>query len=317
MRCLQQLVPMSRLAILTMICSCQGQRISLSTWSTSAAKPSLTSGSTRRSWQHTPAAATHQQVSRPCVMRGCGWCVFSSVAAGVRAQQERVLAGMLWQPCPHHTAPNRPPVCCALHSCCLLNPGMVHTRYHFKVHASALGGALARLGAALSCPLLAAESAAREVENVHAEYRCAAVCALLCWLRHTHQRSAVRRAAQQAMFAAASAHWWPCVTSASWQTAAVCTAMLTHPATHLPCLVSHMYFLLSTHPATVRLSLTSAQPQHQQRLPQASAAEAQPLRATLLRVQHRQHQNPVGGAGSRRGVSPRCAAHAVGGLLRG
>lgn len=49
---------------------------------------------------------------------------------------------------------------------------MVHTRYHFKVHASALGGALARLGAALSSPLLAEDSAAREVENVHAEYRC-------------------------------------------------------------------------------------------------------------------------------------------------
>lgn len=48
---------------------------------------------------------------------------------------------------------------------------MVHTRYHFKVHASALGGALSRLGAALACPLLAQESAAREVENVHAEYR--------------------------------------------------------------------------------------------------------------------------------------------------
>jgi secreted Zn-dependent insulinase-like peptidase len=48
---------------------------------------------------------------------------------------------------------------------------MVHTRYHFKVHASALAGALSRLGAALACPLLAEESAAREVENVHAEYR--------------------------------------------------------------------------------------------------------------------------------------------------
>jgi len=49
--------------------------------------------------------------------------------------------------------------------------GMVHTRYHFKVHSSALQGALARLGAALSSPLLTAECAAREVENVHAEYR--------------------------------------------------------------------------------------------------------------------------------------------------
>jgi hypothetical protein len=59
-------------------------------------------------------------------------------------------------------------------------PGMVHTRYNFKVHASALGGALARLGAALSCPLLAAESAAREVENVHAEYRCVCMSARCC-----------------------------------------------------------------------------------------------------------------------------------------
>lgn len=48
---------------------------------------------------------------------------------------------------------------------------MVHTRYHFKVAAPALGGALDRLGAALSSPLLAGESAQREVENVHAEFR--------------------------------------------------------------------------------------------------------------------------------------------------
>jgi hypothetical protein len=53
----------------------------------------------------------------------------------------------------------------------MLPSGMVHTRYHLKVHGSALPGALQRLGAALSQPLLAADSAGREVENVHAEYR--------------------------------------------------------------------------------------------------------------------------------------------------
>ncbi|WIA09303.1 hypothetical protein OEZ85_008710 [Tetradesmus obliquus] len=47
---------------------------------------------------------------------------------------------------------------------------MVHTRYHFKVHAEALPGALARFGAMLSAPLIAHNSCAREVENVHAEY---------------------------------------------------------------------------------------------------------------------------------------------------
>lgn len=47
---------------------------------------------------------------------------------------------------------------------------MVHTRYHFRVHADALPGALARLGAALSAPLIAADSAAREVDNVHSEF---------------------------------------------------------------------------------------------------------------------------------------------------
>lgn len=47
---------------------------------------------------------------------------------------------------------------------------MVHTRYHFKVHAEALPGALARFGAMLSAPLIAHDSCAREVENVHAEY---------------------------------------------------------------------------------------------------------------------------------------------------
>ncbi|KAF8073057.1 PXM16 [Scenedesmus sp. PABB004] len=47
---------------------------------------------------------------------------------------------------------------------------MVHTRYHFRVHASALPGALDRLGAALAAPLIAGESVAREVENVHAEF---------------------------------------------------------------------------------------------------------------------------------------------------
>jgi hypothetical protein len=58
----------------------------------------------------------------------------------------------------------------AAHACACA--GMVHTRYHFKVHAGALPGALLRLGAALSSPLIAADSCAREVENVHAEYRC-------------------------------------------------------------------------------------------------------------------------------------------------
>src|SRR5689334_13312328 len=47
---------------------------------------------------------------------------------------------------------------------------MVHTKYHFKVHHSALQGALQRFGAMLSSPLIAPDSAAREVENVHAEY---------------------------------------------------------------------------------------------------------------------------------------------------
>jgi hypothetical protein len=37
----------------------------------------------------------------------------------------------------------------------LLHAGMVHTRYHFKVHAEALPGALARFGAMLSAPLIA------------------------------------------------------------------------------------------------------------------------------------------------------------------
>jgi insulysin len=48
--------------------------------------------------------------------------------------------------------------------------GMVHTTYHFKVAAPALGGALDRLGAALGGPLLAAESILGEMDNVHAEY---------------------------------------------------------------------------------------------------------------------------------------------------
>jgi secreted Zn-dependent insulinase-like peptidase len=47
---------------------------------------------------------------------------------------------------------------------------MVHTQYHLRVSAAQLGGALSRLGAMLSAPLLLAERAAREVENVHAEY---------------------------------------------------------------------------------------------------------------------------------------------------
>ncbi|GBF97149.1 insulin-degrading-like metalloprotease [Raphidocelis subcapitata] len=47
---------------------------------------------------------------------------------------------------------------------------MVHTQYHLKVAAAHLPGALARMGAMLSAPLLEAEPAGREVENVHAEY---------------------------------------------------------------------------------------------------------------------------------------------------
>lgn len=38
--------------------------------------------------------------------------------------------------------------------CCAV-AGMVHTRYHFKVHCDALPGALARFGAMLACPLIA------------------------------------------------------------------------------------------------------------------------------------------------------------------
>jgi insulysin len=44
------------------------------------------------------------------------------------------------------------------------------TRYHARCASSGLEGAVARLGAALASPLLRAESLAREVENVHAEY---------------------------------------------------------------------------------------------------------------------------------------------------
>eukprot|EP00775_Hariotina_reticulata_P010378 gene10378-10536_t len=47
---------------------------------------------------------------------------------------------------------------------------MVHTTYHFKVHSSALQGALDRFAAMLCDPLISPGSAAREVENVHAEY---------------------------------------------------------------------------------------------------------------------------------------------------
>lgn len=53
---------------------------------------------------------------------------------------------------------------------CVCNSGMAHTKYHFKVHHTALQGALHRFGAMLSCPLISQGSAAREVENVHAEY---------------------------------------------------------------------------------------------------------------------------------------------------
>jgi secreted Zn-dependent insulinase-like peptidase len=47
---------------------------------------------------------------------------------------------------------------------------MVHTQYHLKVSASQLPGAVSRLGAMLSAPLLMPDAAGREVENVHAEY---------------------------------------------------------------------------------------------------------------------------------------------------
>jgi secreted Zn-dependent insulinase-like peptidase len=42
---------------------------------------------------------------------------------------------------------------------------MVHTQYHLKVAAAHLPGALARMGAMLSAPLLGAEPASREVEK--------------------------------------------------------------------------------------------------------------------------------------------------------
>eukprot|EP00879_Flechtneria_rotunda_P030835 GHRR01033527.1.p1 GENE.GHRR01033527.1~~GHRR01033527.1.p1 ORF type:complete len:485 (+),score=121.85 GHRR01033527.1:146-1456(+) len=47
---------------------------------------------------------------------------------------------------------------------------MVHTKYHFKVHNTALEGALQRFISMLSCPLILASSCAGEVQNVHAEY---------------------------------------------------------------------------------------------------------------------------------------------------
>lgn len=47
---------------------------------------------------------------------------------------------------------------------------MVHTQYHFKVHSSALNGALDRLAQFFIAPLLESESMLREVENVHAEF---------------------------------------------------------------------------------------------------------------------------------------------------
>ncbi|KAI8465691.1 MAG: hypothetical protein J3K34DRAFT_395999 [Monoraphidium minutum] len=47
---------------------------------------------------------------------------------------------------------------------------MVHTQFHLRVAAPHLPGALARLGAALAAPLLDAEAAGREVENVHSEF---------------------------------------------------------------------------------------------------------------------------------------------------
>jgi hypothetical protein len=47
---------------------------------------------------------------------------------------------------------------------------MVHTRYHFRIHADQLPGALSRLGALLSCPLFNPDSASREVENIQAEF---------------------------------------------------------------------------------------------------------------------------------------------------
>jgi insulysin len=49
-------------------------------------------------------------------------------------------------------------------------PDMVHTQYHLRVQSAHLPGALDRTGAMLAAPLLSAEAAAREVENVHAEF---------------------------------------------------------------------------------------------------------------------------------------------------
>jgi hypothetical protein len=46
-----------------------------------------------------------------------------------------------------------------------LHAGMVHTRYHFKVHSEALPGALARFGAMLSAPLIAQDRCAADVAS--------------------------------------------------------------------------------------------------------------------------------------------------------
>jgi insulysin len=47
---------------------------------------------------------------------------------------------------------------------------MAHTKYHFKVHSSALPGALDRMAHMLAAPLLCEEAVGREVENVHSEF---------------------------------------------------------------------------------------------------------------------------------------------------